>query len=685
MTGIFDGVAQSYLVGRAIGQGVRTSVNRRRVNKSVDKFEELDTVARAAEDAGDESAAKVARDEQAKLALKAFKAKDRLDSLNPGDTTFESAIKGRKTAPAKQAAPATPQEGSTAAKNYTTGYEPTGAALDFSDRLSSAAGRQTDVAGREELGKAAASQLWGSYGSTIMDKANAQVKENGSWGLETAQELGGLLQTVAQYLPQGRGAMVQVHDDGSLWLDLDGGGSGTATEIKNDGKSLEGISNYFSQAFSKPSTALGTDITEAATTAAGQKSRVLETNKLLLPKIIDAVTAGMKPIDAATIQAAIKSSTDAATALKGKGLTLAKGEGEGADGTWITTTPDGTQYMMSRKNIGTEGAPKWTTTALDPLGNEVNIASLAAKIGGNPQETVGQLQQLFALHEAASNDAQRALLPVLNSAVSAYINNEALELNPDIQNSPGLQSILGGSAAEGAIAPRGVGGGKRGRLDAETDNYITKITTNVTSPAYVAKHGKPPEGDARALAEWALPALVQQESGGDPNAVSPVGARGAFQIMPDTAANPGYGITPIADWNNASQAEQREFAIQYLTKGIEKGGSLAAGLAFYNGGERQMNNLLGGAASGERMAAVAQRPAPAPAAPAQRPVAQEPGINEMVPNSAYTVAQDAIGAVKRGVSSYNGLMFGKDKETNTAARQQPFLLPGERFAEMYAQ
>jgi hypothetical protein len=122
--------------------------------------------------------------------------------------------------------------------------------------------------------------------------------------------------------------------------------------------------------------------------------------------------------------------------------------------------------------------------------------------------------------------------------------------------------------------------------------------------------------------------------------------------MPDTAANPGYGITPIADWNNASQAEQREFAIQYLTKGIEKGGSLAAGLAFYNGGERQMNNLLGGAASGERMASAIQRPA----APVQR---DEPGWTN-VPERTGVVP----GSLREGLETIPGrIQVWADRQT----------------------
>jgi hypothetical protein len=41
--------------------------------------------------------------------------------------------------------------------------------------------------------------------------------------------------------------------------------------------------------------------------------------------------------------------------------------------------------------------------------------------------------------------------------------------------------------------------------------------------------------------------MVEIESGGDPNAVSPKGATGIAQIMPDTARDPGYGLKNIFD------------------------------------------------------------------------------------------------------------------------------------------
>ena len=39
-------------------------------------------------------------------------------------------------------------------------------------------------------------------------------------------------------------------------------------------------------------------------------------------------------------------------------------------------------------------------------------------------------------------------------------------------------------------------------------------------------------------------AVMQVESGGDPDAVSPKGALGRMQVMPATASNPGFGIKP---------------------------------------------------------------------------------------------------------------------------------------------
>jgi hypothetical protein len=87
-----------------------------------------------------------------------------------------------------------------------------------------------------------------------------------------------------------------------------------------------------------------------------------------------------------------------------------------------------------------------------------------------------------------------------------------------------------------------------------------------------------------------LPVLKQVESGGNPNAVSPKGAAGAYQIMPATAANPGYGVTPLQGWDGqdprtAPPEEQERFAREYLqAMSALHGGDVKLALASYNAG-----------------------------------------------------------------------------------------------------
>lgn len=73
-----------------------------------------------------------------------------------------------------------------------------------------------------------------------------------------------------------------------------------------------------------------------------------------------------------------------------------------------------------------------------------------------------------------------------------------------------------------------------------------------------------------------LDAVMQTESGGNPRAVSPKGALGAFQIMPATARD--LGVNPF-DVGQAAQG-----AAQYLKQNLDKFGSVRAAIAAYNAG-----------------------------------------------------------------------------------------------------
>lgn len=67
------------------------------------------------------------------------------------------------------------------------------------------------------------------------------------------------------------------------------------------------------------------------------------------------------------------------------------------------------------------------------------------------------------------------------------------------------------------------------------------------------------------LTDDLLDSLMQVESGGDVNAVSKAGAIGPYQIMPATAASPGYNTDPISPEDMRDPIKSRNFARQYLT------------------------------------------------------------------------------------------------------------------------
>lgn len=81
---------------------------------------------------------------------------------------------------------------------------------------------------------------------------------------------------------------------------------------------------------------------------------------------------------------------------------------------------------------------------------------------------------------------------------------------------------------------------------------------------------------------------VKSESGGNPNAVSPVGARGLMQVMPQTAAAPGYGIKP----SNGTPQDDQRVGEQLLQTHINKYGDNAKAWAAYNAGQKWVDRAV---------------------------------------------------------------------------------------------
>lgn len=105
-------------------------------------------------------------------------------------------------------------------------------------------------------------------------------------------------------------------------------------------------------------------------------------------------------------------------------------------------------------------------------------------------------------------------------------------------------------------------------------------------------------GDTATLAKLTQDIVMQKESGGDPNAVSPVGAEGLMQVMPATQADPGFGIRP----SNGTQADTVRVGQEYWAKmlgGKDSDGILAwdandieAAAVAYNAGPGNANKWI---------------------------------------------------------------------------------------------
>jgi soluble lytic murein transglycosylase len=82
---------------------------------------------------------------------------------------------------------------------------------------------------------------------------------------------------------------------------------------------------------------------------------------------------------------------------------------------------------------------------------------------------------------------------------------------------------------------------------------------------------------------------MMAESGGNPNAVSPKGARGLMQVMPETARDPGFGIRP----SNGTPADDVRVGREYRAAMQRRyGGDPAKMWAAYNWGPGALDNAI---------------------------------------------------------------------------------------------
>ena len=97
--------------------------------------------------------------------------------------------------------------------------------------------------------------------------------------------------------------------------------------------------------------------------------------------------------------------------------------------------------------------------------------------------------------------------------------------------------------------------------------------------------------DGSYVSKALMDSLIDAESGGNPNAVSRVGAQGLTQVMPKTGRQPGFGVTPLEDPFDPEQ--NRAFGEEYLSAMISRyDGDVETALVAYNAGYGNADNFL---------------------------------------------------------------------------------------------
>jgi len=159
-------------------------------------------------------------------------------------------------------------------------------------------------------------------------------------------------------------------------------------------------------------------------------------------------------------------------------------------------------------------------------------------------------------------------------------------------------------------ASTGIAGGSVGSAGTEAAAQDREIDRNAkagVAGSPIGQQGVAPEAGIKPTAQADLPIsqpqfenlvdkVIQQESGGDPNAVSPVGAKGLMQVMSHTGFDPGMGVEPMRD---DSPEENVRFGRDYLAALLKRYDDVPTALAAYNWGLGNVDEWIAGGRKGE--------------------------------------------------------------------------------------
>jgi len=156
--------------------------------------------------------------------------------------------------------------------------------------------------------------------------------------------------------------------------------------------------------------------------------------------------------------------------------------------------------------------------------------------------------------------------------------------------------VNGGMGALSASAAA-VEGGKGSQLPFTEGRGPTGAPLPITNRTQAATGLLPGQAGAITPQEQAL---VTTESNGNPGALSPKGAMGAWQVMPNTQANPGFGVDPARD---GSRAELDRVGKDYYGAMQKRYGHEATAAIAYNMGPGATDQWLASGADPRKLPA----------------------------------------------------------------------------------
>jgi hypothetical protein len=148
----------------------------------------------------------------------------------------------------------------------------------------------------------------------------------------------------------------------------------------------------------------------------------------------------------------------------------------------------------------------------------------------------------------------------------------------------GIDKLTGGGLINQLPSPAAAAG----NAQAARDDLAQALRERGASDAEIqaVTNSGPPQLTTGTAYDAVIRSLIQTESGGNPNAVSPAGAIGLTQLMPGTAR--GLGVNP---WDPAQNVAGGS---QYLMQLTQRFGNLQSGLQAYNWGPGNYQQYLAG-------------------------------------------------------------------------------------------